>query len=82
MGRFIYGLFWNFADLQTISNRVEARQYERLREFIGDVGRIFENCRYFNDSTTDIFRNADNLEKIFVQKINALRENLSSRAKQ
>lgn len=70
------------ADLQMITNRVEDRQYERLREFIGDVGKIFENCRYYNDSTSDIFRHADNLEKFFVQKVWALRKTLNDRLKQ
>jgi len=69
-------------DLQKITNRVEERQYQRLMDFIGDVVKIFENCRYFNESTTDIFRHADNLEKFFVQKIWALRQSFNTRARQ
>lgn len=61
---------------------MDEKHYERLREFIGDVGKIFENCRYYNDSTTDIFRQADNLERFFVQKVFALRQTLHSRLHQ
>ncbi|ODM94816.1 hypothetical protein Ocin01_11866 [Orchesella cincta] len=69
-------------DLQTISGRVEDRQYEKLRDFIGDVTKIFENCRYFNDSTSDIYRQADNLERFFVQKIWTLRQGFFTRLHQ
>ncbi|CAL8092678.1 unnamed protein product [Orchesella dallaii] len=69
-------------DLQTINGRVEDRQYEKLRDFIGDVTKIFENCRYFNDSTSDIYRHADNLERFFVQKIWTLRQGFNTRLHQ
>jgi nucleosome-remodeling factor subunit BPTF len=76
-----YSIIKEPMDLQTVTNRVEGRQYERLLDFIADVVKIFENCRYYNDSSTDIFRHADNLEKFFVQKIWALRQNFNARAR-
>lgn len=71
-----------YADLQTVTKRAEERKYEKLRDFIGDLVKIFENCRYYNDSNTDIYRHADNLEKYCVQKICSLRQNFNTRARQ
>jgi len=61
-------------DLQTIDLRVNQGQYEKLAEFIGDITRIFENCRYFNPQGTSVAKAAENLESFFSQKITLVRE--------
>ena len=51
--------------------------YKRLCEFVGDVMRILENCRYYNQPGNPLLKNAENLEIFFAQKLVALREKLS-----
>ncbi|CAB4054287.1 BPTF [Lepeophtheirus salmonis] len=56
-------------DLQTIELRVNQSQYQRLSDFVGDVMRIFENCRYFNQDNSQVLRCAESLENYFAQKL-------------
>jgi len=64
-------------DLQTIERKVNFGQYRSLAEFIGDITRILENCRYFNPQGTGVAKSAENLEQFLVQKIGGLREKVS-----
>merc|ERR1711899_540810 len=65
-------------DLQTIDQRVGQKYYTTLCKFIGDVMRIFENCRIFNPENSLITKNADNLESYFIQKLAVLREKVAA----
>ncbi|VVD05225.1 unnamed protein product [Leptidea sinapis] len=47
-----------------------------LSEFIGDMTKIFDNCRYFNPKDSEFYRCADSLEGFFAQKIKYFREKL------
>jgi nucleosome-remodeling factor subunit BPTF len=67
----------SFSDLQTIENRVNQHYYERLCDFVGDITRIFENCRLFNQPTTQIAKCAESLESFFAQKLVLLREKIA-----
>ena len=55
-----------------------AGHYRKLSEFVGDVMRIFENCRYFNQPDTQIMKCAEGLESFFAQKLALLREKLEA----
>ena len=68
----------SFSDLQTIDQRLGQKYYKTLGEFIGDVMRIFENCRFFNPENSPITKSADNLENYFIQKLALLREKVST----
>jgi hypothetical protein len=63
--------------LQTIDQRVGQKYYKTLGEFIGDVMRIFENCRFFNPENSPITKSADSLENYFIQKLTLLREKVA-----
>ena len=71
-----------FSDLQTIDQRVSQKYYKTLSEFIGDVMRIFENCRFFNPKNSPINKNAENLESFFTQKLALLREKVVTSTEQ
>ena len=74
-----YSLYPIFStDLQTVENRVASGHYGKLAEFVGDVMRIFENCRYFNQPNTQIMKCAEGLETFFAQKLGLLREKLET----
>ena len=81
ISKYSFKLFINsclFSDLQTVENRVAAGHYGKLSEFVGDVMRIFENCRYFNQPNTQIMKCAEGLEGFFAQKLGLLREKLET----
>ncbi|XP_061383431.1 nucleosome-remodeling factor subunit NURF301 isoform X4 [Danaus plexippus] len=63
-------------DLQTVERKVNEKTYSTLSEFIGDMTKIFDNCRYFNPKDSEFYRCADGLEAFFAQKIKFFREKL------
>lgn len=63
-------------DLQTIEHRINDRVYNKLSDFIGDMTKIFDNCRYYNPKESPFFKCAESLEAYFVNKIKFLREKL------
>lgn len=70
-------LFLAITDLQTIELRINDRSYKKLSEFIGDMTKIFDNCRYYNPRESPFFKCAESLETYFVHKIKSLREKFS-----
>lgn len=66
-----------FSDLQTIELRINDKSYKKLSEFIGDMTKIFDNCRYYNPKESPFFKCAESLETYFVHKIKSLREKFS-----
>ncbi|XP_033215194.1 nucleosome-remodeling factor subunit NURF301 isoform X2 [Belonocnema kinseyi] len=64
-------------DLQTIELRINDKNYKKLSEFIGDMTKIFDNCRYYNPKESPFFKCAEALETYFVHKIKSLREKFS-----
>lgn len=63
-------------DLQKIEHKIDEQLYNTLSEFIGDMTKIFDNCRYYNPKESPFYRCAESLEAHFVQKIKFFRENL------
>merc|ERR1719189_3465799 len=61
-------------DLSTVEKKVNNGDYQKLCEFVGDVMRIFENCRFFNQPNSSIMKSAENLESFFSQKLSRLRD--------
>ena len=66
------------SDLQTIEDRVNQQYYNKLSEFVGDVMRIFENCRFFNQPNSQIMKSAIALESFFASKLTILREKIAA----
>uniref|UniRef100_A0A182WJX8 Bromodomain-containing protein n=1 Tax=Anopheles minimus TaxID=112268 RepID=A0A182WJX8_9DIPT len=66
-------------DLQKIETKIDNKIYQTLSEFIGDMTKIFDNCRYYNPKESPFFRCAESLESFFVQKIKYFREHLVDR---
>lgn len=70
-----------FADLQMIESKINDQRYRKLSEFIGDMTKIFDNCRYYNPKESPFFKCAESLEAYFVNKIKGLRDKLSEGVK-
>ena len=69
-----------FLDLQTIENKVNYNEYGCLAEFIGDVMKIFENCRYFNQEGSNVAKSAQSLEQFLAKQIVVVREKVAALA--
>ncbi len=65
-------------DLQTIESKVDYNEYGCLADFIGDVTRIFENCRYFNQEGSNVAKSAQNLEQFLAKQIVTVREKMAT----
>ena len=61
-----------------IEKKVNVNGYSSLAEFIGDVTKIFENCRYYNPQGTSVAKSAENLEQFLLKQIGPIREKLGS----
>lgn len=57
------------SDLSTMEERLQRREYIKLTEFVADMTKIFDNCRYYNPSDSPFYQCAEVLENFFVQKL-------------
>lgn len=71
-------MYFSQTDLTKIEKKITEQLYTKLSEFIGDMTKIFDNCRFYNPKESQFYRCAESLEGYFVQKIKHFRENLSS----
>lgn len=62
-------VFFPLVDFSTMETRLQKRHYHKLTEFVADVTKIFDNCRYYNPNDTPFFQCAELLEAFFVQKL-------------
>ncbi|XP_067672997.1 nucleosome-remodeling factor subunit BPTF-like [Haliotis asinina] len=61
-------------DLSTVEKRLNARLYQKLSDFVKDVTKIFDNCRFYNPSDSPFYQCAEVLETFFVQRLKSMRE--------
>ncbi|MEE6507150.1 hypothetical protein FKM82_007977 [Ascaphus truei] len=64
-------------DLATMEERIRTRFYKKLTEFVADMTKIFDNCRYYNPSDSPFCQSAEVLESFFVQKLKAFKASRS-----
>lgn len=64
-------------DLQKVESKINDRNYNKLSEFIADMTKIFDNCRFYNPKESPFYRCAESLEGFFVAKIKHFRESLA-----
>ncbi|XP_078454858.1 nucleosome-remodeling factor subunit BPTF isoform X9 [Lampetra planeri] len=62
-------------DLSTIEKRLSSRFYSKLAEFVGDMTKMFDNCRYYNPGESTFAKCAEVLETFFVQKLKSFKAN-------
>ncbi|KAM9483687.1 nucleosome-remodeling factor subunit BPTF-like isoform 1-T1 [Clarias gariepinus] len=68
-----YGVIKEPMDLATMEERLLKRHYSKLTEYVADMTRIFDNCRYYNPSESPFYQCAEVLETFFVQKLKAFK---------
>lgn len=49
-------------DLHTIEDKINDHVYTSLQDFIGDMTKIFDNCRYYNPKDSQFYKCAESLE--------------------
>ncbi len=52
-----------------MDNKLESEQYADVKTFAEDLFLIVKNCRTFNDPDTTYYKNANTLEKFFLDKL-------------
>lgn len=62
------------SDLKQIEAKILDRDYSCLADFIKDMTKIFDNCRYYNQRDSAFCKCAEELEAFFIQKLNSFRE--------
>lgn len=67
-------IYFFITDLKQIEENLNGNIYTKLSEFIGDMTKIFDNCRYYNPKDSSFYKCAEILESFFVQKIKNFRE--------
>ncbi|XP_024902929.1 nucleosome-remodeling factor subunit BPTF isoform X10 [Pteropus alecto] len=72
-----YGVIKEPMDLATMEERIQRRYYEKLTEFVADMTKIFDNCRYYNPSDSPFYQCAEVLESFFVQKLKGFKASRS-----
>ena len=73
--------FFEITDLSIIESRVNRSEYNCLAEFLGDMTRILENCRYFNPAGTRVAAAAEGLEQWLARQIPGVRDKVAMQAK-
>ena len=71
----------SISDLSIIEARVNRSEYNCLAEFLGDMTRILENCRYFNPPGTRVAAAAEGLEQWLARQMPGVREKVAMQAK-
>ncbi|XP_044528202.1 nucleosome-remodeling factor subunit BPTF [Gracilinanus agilis] len=72
-----YGVIKEPMDLATMEERIQKRYYKKLTEFVADMTKIFDNCRYYNPSDSPFYQCAEVLESFFVQKLKGFKASRS-----
>ncbi|CAG9327142.1 unnamed protein product [Blepharisma stoltei] len=53
----------NPMDLGSIKKKIKSKAYHNLSDFIADVQLVWNNCKTYNESHTDVYQQAEFLEK-------------------
>ncbi|CAO1383722.1 unnamed protein product [Diamesa hyperborea] len=61
-------------DLKQIEQKVLNQEYNCFADFIKDMTKIFDNCRYYNAKDSTFCKCAESLETYFLGKIRTFRE--------
>lgn len=65
-----------FIDLNCIGRNVVNKKYKNLTDFIRDIIKVFDNCRFYNPRESQFYKCAEILEQFFVAKLKNLRDKL------
>ncbi|KAI9139014.1 hypothetical protein BKA69DRAFT_1040483 [Paraphysoderma sedebokerense] len=63
-------------DLKTLEENIESDRYTTLAQFANDVQKIFDNCKVYNDPSTNYFKSAVKLEKYFKDRLKVRTERM------
>ncbi|XP_050437023.1 nucleosome-remodeling factor subunit NURF301 isoform X2 [Adelges cooleyi] len=63
-------------DLNCIGKNVGDKKYKTLTEFIRDMIKVFDNCRFYNPRESQFYKCAEILEQFFVSKLKNFRDKL------
>ena len=56
-------------DMKTIDEKIKRNLYANTEEFLSDARLMFNNCRRYNEEGSDIYEDANTLEKVLMAKV-------------
>lgn len=59
-----------------VEEKLAAKAYNQLVDFVKDVSKVFDNCRYYNPTDSPFYLCAEVLETFFVQKLKGVKQKL------
>ena len=59
-----------------MEKKLAAGHYSYLGDFVKDVTKIFDNCRYYNPNDSPFYQCAEVLETFFVQKLKVVKDRI------
>ena len=59
-----------------MESKLQKKSYTKLADYISDISKILDNCRFYNPKNSTYFRCADLLEQYFVSKIKDVRKKI------
>jgi protein polybromo-1 len=63
-----YEVITNPIDMTIINDRIKSGQYKTEDDLITDMKLMFNNCRQYNEEGSDIYHDANTLERILISK--------------
>lgn len=75
-----YEIISNPIDMRTIDENVKANRYASEEAMLADLRLMFANCRLYNEEGSQIYRDADTLERALHDKLRELGPLYDSRA--
>ena len=67
-----YNVVKNPIDMETINKRIKSKVYKTLEEFSADVNLMFDNCKLYNNPKSVLYKDACNLQEIFMKVRNRI----------
>lgn len=61
--------------MTTIENRIRDEKYSALSDAVSDYRLMFSNCRLYNEEGSQIYEDAEKLEKTLNEKLKELTKN-------
>ncbi|XP_076317275.1 protein polybromo isoform X4 [Tachypleus tridentatus] len=64
-----YKIITNPVDMKTIESNIKNDRYNSEEALVADFKLMFNNCRHYNEEGSQIFRDAETLEKVLLDKV-------------
>ncbi|CAI2380146.1 unnamed protein product [Moneuplotes crassus] len=68
----------NPMDIGTVREKLKKEEYKTMKEWDEDISLIWNNCKVYNRSGSDIYKQAEFMERLYKKKVGQLKNELVS----